>query len=960
MISIPHSPSSLGAVPLNTLDTTSKNDVTLLKDNPQKLTMTEQTYVKRELIVVANKDFDLRATNQGVASLTQKDISPLNRLLTTEQLTLTPLFGISEERLQVQAASLATETGTDVPDLSVYYHIEAADERLETLVEQFQQIDSIEAAYIKPPAQPADFNFNDMAPRTEEPPMNTPDFSSRQNYLEAAPTGVNTSYAWTLQGGRGTGVNIIDIEWGWRFTHEDLIQNQGGVVSGNNSPNDNHGTAVIGEIGGDPNTFGITGISPEARVSAVSLVNSNTAPAIRTAADRLQAGDIILLEVHRRGPRSAEGNGQFGFIAIEWWPDDFAAIRYAVSKGIIVVEAGGNGGQNLDDSIYNAGLVNDPRYGTFPSSWRNPFNPNNPSSGAVIVGAGLPPSGTHGRTREPGSGDIYTDRGRCFFSNYGARIDAQGWGWEVTTTGYGDLQGGADRNHHYTDQFSGTSSASPIVVGALACVQGILRAQNKPLLSSDRAIQLLRATGSPQQDGPGFRFIPNMTGSGYPQTHPARPRTQRIGNRPDLRQLIARALKVKPLSRHGLWVNASWSSFLAKWKQWNAQGLRLVDFEITKSGSNTRYSGVFRQGTGGHGLWVNASWSSFLAKWKQWNAQGLRLVDFEITKSGSNTRYSGVFRQGTGSHGLWVNASWSSFLAKWKQWNAQGLRLVDFEITKSGSNTRYSGVFRQGTGGHGLWVNASWSSFLAKWKQWNAQGLQLVDFEITKSGSKTRYSGVFRQGTGGHGLWVNASWSSFLAKWKQWNAQGLRLVDFEITKSGSNTRYSGVFLQDSSSIIDQVAIFEDSSGSIDAAFHRLTGKTEDPEGDEFGFGAVSFGESENLEITSDSGYGEAYLDSTVPNVVENGYGAVDFDEELSEAMENGYGAILLDDVSPEAETDGYGEASFEASLPEGESVGYGEAIFDVSTIEAEENHGDMVLDVAVSEEDGYGEVFFIA
>ena len=34
-----------------------------------------------------------------------------------------------------------------------------------------------------------------------------------------------------------------------------------------------------------------------------------------------------------------------------------------------------------------------------------------------------------------------------------------------------------------------------------------------------------------------------MTGSGYPQNHPQRPRNQRIGNRPNLRQLIAHALK---------------------------------------------------------------------------------------------------------------------------------------------------------------------------------------------------------------------------------------------------------------------------------------------------------------------------------------------------------------------------------------------------------------------------------
>jgi hypothetical protein len=58
------------------------------------------------------------------------------------------------------------------------------------------------------------------------------------------------------------------------------------------------------------------------------------------------------------------------------------------------------------------------------------------------------------------------------------------------------------------------------VVGALGCVQGILRAQGGTLLTPARAINLLRSTGSSQQDAPG------------------RPRTQRIGNRPNLRQLI--------------------------------------------------------------------------------------------------------------------------------------------------------------------------------------------------------------------------------------------------------------------------------------------------------------------------------------------------------------------------------------------------------------------------------------
>ena len=135
----------------------------------------------------------------------------------------------------------------------------------------------------------------------------------------------------------------------------------------------------------------------------------------------------------------------------------------------------------------------------------------------------------HGRNHGP-------DRSRLGFSNYGRRVDCQGWGREVTTTGYGDLQGGADRNRWYTDRFSGTSSASPCVVGSLACLQGILRARRMRPLSPTAAISLLRTTGSPQTDAPG------------------RPRTQRIGNRPNLRQMIARyirpGIKTVPLYRY--------------------------------------------------------------------------------------------------------------------------------------------------------------------------------------------------------------------------------------------------------------------------------------------------------------------------------------------------------------------------------------------------------------------------
>lgn len=477
---------------------------------------------ERELVIVAAPDAELRAGLEAVASRSGQDVSDLNDVLSSAGATARPLFGLSEDRLAEEAMALEAVALGPVPDLTRFYKVEAPDSQLDTLLEQLKDVAAVEAAYIKPPAEPAVADVNTMTAAPEEAPPATPDFVSRQGYVAAAPAGVNANWAGARPGGRGAGVRTIDIEGAWRFTHEDLRNNQGGVVGGTQSTDigwRNHGTAVIGEIGGDVNAFGVTGIAPDAHQTAISIFGGmGSANAIRTAANRLQPGDIILIELHRPGPRNnfQQRDDQRGYIAIEWWEDDFAAIAFAVSRGVIVVEAAGNGAENLDDALYNT-----PGPG-FPAGWTNPFNRANRDSGAIVVGAGAPPPGTHGRDHGP-------DRSRLDFSNWGSMVDAQGWGREVTTTGYGSLQGGTNEDLWYTDTFSGTSSASPIVVGALAAVQGMLRASGRPPLTPARARACLRSTGSPQQDAPG------------------RPRTQRIGNRPDIPALwqCATGLKIR-------------------------------------------------------------------------------------------------------------------------------------------------------------------------------------------------------------------------------------------------------------------------------------------------------------------------------------------------------------------------------------------------------------------------------
>ena len=295
-------------------------------------------------------------------------------------------------------------------------------------------------------------------------PITTPSFESHQGYLGPAPQGIDAVAAWR-RGVRGQGVWFADIEGGWNAQHEDLpgdrIRQVGGAVYDEPSWRA-HGTAVLGEVVGRDNAKGIVGIAPDVdRVFTSSIFESSVADAIDAAAAQLRAGDVLLIELQGQGPRGR-------YVAVELWRDVFDAIQAATRRGVIVVEAAGNGGEDLDHRIYQ---------GAFDRRTRD--------SGAILVGAGGPPR----------SG--FVDRERLAFSNYGSRVDVQGWGRKVATLDYGDLQACAGADRHYTGEFSGTSSASPIVAGAAVLLESIARSRGR-VLAPDEVRALLRRTGTPQ------------------------------------------------------------------------------------------------------------------------------------------------------------------------------------------------------------------------------------------------------------------------------------------------------------------------------------------------------------------------------------------------------------------------------------------------------------------------------
>lgn len=343
----------------------------------------------------------------------------------------------------------------------------------------------------------------DVAPEPAPLPA-SPNYTALQRYRLPALGGLDATYANTLPGGQGENIRVADIEYNWNFAHEDLskLRSSGARVTGHSPPvyygATDHGTAVVGIMGGDANGFGVTGMAPRAQYFAASPITVdggfNVARAIYDAMEQLRPGDVLLLEQQTDGPYGC-GWTQYGCVPIEWDNGAYDAIVDATAAGIIVVEAAGNGSQNLDR----------PEYGTrFPKGKAD--------SGAIIVGAGNP-------------GDCKYEvptRGRLYFSNWGSRVDVQGWGDCIATAGYGDLR--SRTNASYTALFGGTSGAAAQVAAVAASLSGIAKERGRTL-TSRQVRSILRATGTPQpSEGKRIGPLPDLRraiGALAPATKPA-------------------------------------------------------------------------------------------------------------------------------------------------------------------------------------------------------------------------------------------------------------------------------------------------------------------------------------------------------------------------------------------------------------------------------------------------------
>lgn len=184
-----------------------------------------------------------------------------------------------------------------------------------------------------------------------------------------------------------------------------------------------HGTHVAGIIAASrSNSLGMNGVADNVRIMMLRAVpdgdehDKDIANAIRYAVDN---GAWVI-------------NMSFGksFSPEKKWVDD--AVKYAESKGVLLVHAAGNDGKNIDENDN----FPTPRYGN---------NPETRASNWITVGA----SG-------PTSKDLVAS-----FSNYGKDVDVFSPGVEI----YSTLPGG----DQYGNQ-QGTSMASPVTAGIAALI----------------------------------------------------------------------------------------------------------------------------------------------------------------------------------------------------------------------------------------------------------------------------------------------------------------------------------------------------------------------------------------------------------------------------------------------------------------------------------------------------------
>lgn len=409
------------------------------------------------LVVKFRDGVKARAGEAGeLVSGNGSDLSAPAALAARRGATFRPVITLAPGEIEFIEARAAEISGVAQPDLAAMMEVRARPGELEALGNELLAsplTEWVEFEELTPPPP----GCVDLSP-------GTPDyFGAGKQHFHGSDPGLNLIAARSMGHMRGAGVKVADCEYGYIIDHEDLCR----VIPEPDQTMDDtieHGTAVLGVLGAEENGFGVTGLVPDATpyfFCEYSMEEGGRrTESIAAAVAAMDVGDVIVLEMQTIG---AGG----GYVPAEHTMGVWTVTKLATDSNIIVVAAAGNGNQDLDSEDYA------------------PYRERG-DSGAIIVGGG----------------EANPMHNKLWFSTYGARVNVQGWGEAVFTSGYGDyaLLGG-DTRQGYTALFSGTSAATPLVAGAVAALQGRAQAQFGRRLRPLEMRDLLTSTGLPQGTG---------------------------------------------------------------------------------------------------------------------------------------------------------------------------------------------------------------------------------------------------------------------------------------------------------------------------------------------------------------------------------------------------------------------------------------------------------------------------
>jgi hypothetical protein len=361
-------------------------------------------------------------------------------------ISLDPLFdALPVEDIAAITDAARERSGEEPPDLFASFTIPVEDGLADILAEAARELPFVFDASRRPRAFPA-----------AAPLWGSSTQGERELQILPPPRGVDAVWAWHVPGGTAPGVRIADVESAWDLNHEDLRGARISIVSVSGTFDIEHGTSVAGIVVGADDGVGVTGIAPAAELLLVTDFGGvAVANAILTAIQAVGVDGIVLLEI------AAEFNHSgLPDVPVELDRAVQRVIRLAALFGITVVEPAGNGAVDLD---------------AFPAfDHFNPLSTTFVDSRAVVVGAGAPFGDTSDRWQ------------RADFSSFGARVDCFGPGVFVRAPGAApDV---------YTD-FSGTSSASAVIAGTAASIQGMSVADSNEALDVADMRRLLSDPG---------------------------------------------------------------------------------------------------------------------------------------------------------------------------------------------------------------------------------------------------------------------------------------------------------------------------------------------------------------------------------------------------------------------------------------------------------------------------------